>query len=103
MWRERTMTQCGCDVVMHPNRASGVGVDTSGDQQELSGAAARFEVLVGPLCVLERVAPADARVERAVRDPAQHLARPPFELLAGGRIRGEPGAGEVERLGLQAL
>src|SRR4051794_40628156 len=105
MSRERTMTQYGSAVVvMHPNRARRRGADTRlRDQQQLSGAAAGFEVLVRLPGLVERVAAADAHVERAVGDPIQDVTGALFELVSGRDVLREAGAGEVERLGLQLL
>jgi hypothetical protein len=74
-----------------------------GNQHELAGAAARFEVLVGATRVLERVALADPPVELAGGDPAEDLARAPLELLARGDVVRQPGPRDVERALAQVL
>src|SRR3954471_9790401 len=104
MSRERTMTQCGCAVVvMHPDRVAGFTRDTSRKQEELARAAAGLEVLVGAPRLLQRGAAADPPLQRAAGAPAEPLARAPLELLARGRVGRQAGAREVERLRLQAL
>ena len=54
--------------------------------------------------VLERVAPADADVERAVRDPAEHVARALEQLLARRAVVDEQsGRVRYSERGLQPL
>src|SRR3954452_6100242 len=101
MSREPSTANCGCDVVMHPDRAASGPPDTSGHQQQLAGAAAGLEVLVRLARLLERVALPDAHVERTVGDPAEHRTRPLEQLLAGRDVVRQAGAGDVLRAGLQ--
>src|SRR5437764_9513226 len=52
----------------------------SGDDQELSGGSPGFQVLVCPGRLLEPVPAADQDVDRAVRDPTEHLLSPLQQL-----------------------
>src|SRR5215211_3006035 len=67
-----------------------------GDQDQLAGGLAAFEVAVRLVCLGELVGAADTDVEVILPDPGEEALRPPEEFLAGRGVVGEGGAGEVQ-------
>src|SRR5918997_2849712 len=67
-----------------------------GDQDQLAGSLAAFEVAVRLLGLGELVGAADADVEVVLTDPGEEALRPPEELLAGRGVPGESGPGDEE-------